>query len=269
MKKATLACALAALGFARTAGAQTLTLGTDRGRDPYESRQNFAVELRFSPWQPNVDGEFGGGAHPFYDFFGESDGASDPRRVRDRLLGGLEFDWQALRFGSVASLGLGVGAAYSAFTANSPVTATGQASGQESALHLLPMHGVAVLRFDLLARRTVVPLVFYGKAGLAVTHWWVTSGEDFARRNDNSPPAPDHTADFGKSARGFSLGWQFGGGVMLRLDWLEPRAQRAWDLEMGVNHSYLFAEYMVVSDWSRPQLHIGSNTWVFGLAFEL
>ena len=43
---------------------------------------------------------------------------------------------------------LALAAAYSAFTANSPVTATGQASGQESALHLLPMHGVAVLRWN-------------------------------------------------------------------------------------------------------------------------
>jgi hypothetical protein len=65
-----------------------------------------------------------------------------------------------------------------------------------------------------------------------------------------------------------SYGWQLAAGLMLRLDFLEPRAQRAWDLEMGVNHSYLFAEFMSVRDWDRPQLRLGSNTWVFGLAFE-
>jgi len=262
--------ALTALTAAPTlAQAQTWTIGEDRGRDPYESAQNFAFEARFSPWQPDVDSEFGGRARPFYDYFSYVD-ADGTKRVRDRLLGGLEVDWQALRLGSVASLGLGFGASYSQFGTAAPVTATGQASGQESTLHLLPVHGVVVARLDVLARRTVVPLVVYGKAGVVVTHWWMMLGEDFSRRNPGSPTVTtNNTGDYGQSARGFSYGWMFAAGAMLRLDFLEPRAQRSWDLEMGVNHSYLFAEYMVITDWSRPQLHVGSDAWVFGLAFEM
>lgn len=268
MKRFSPLAALAALTAAPAlASAQTFTLGNDAGRDPYESGQHVALEARFAPWQPNVDAEFGGRATPFYDYFGYTEG--DTRRVRDRLLGGLELDWQALRIGSVMSLGLGVGVTYSAFGASAPVTATGQSSGQESTLNLLPMYGVAVARIDVLARRTVVPLVLYAKGGVAVTHWWMMLGDDYARRGAGSPAAPDNDRDLGRSARGFSYGWQLAAGAMLRLDFLEPRVQRSWDLEMGVNHSYLFAEYMVVTDWSRPQLHVGSNTWVFGIAFEM
>jgi len=272
MKRSIPALALCALAAPSPAQAQTWTIGDD-GRAPYESAQNFAVEARFAPWQPDVDSEFGGRATPFYDYFGYSERASpgspEIRRVRDRLLGGLEVDWQALRFGPVASLGLGVGVSYSDLSAPAPVTATGASSGQTSTLHMLPMYAVLVARIDVLARRTVVPLVLYGKAGVAVTHWWVNAGDDFARRSEASPTAPNHTSDFGQSARGFSYGWQLAVGAMLRLDFLEPRVQRAWDLDMGVNHSYVFAEYMVVTDWNRPQLHVASNTWVFGVAFEL
>ncbi len=269
MKKRSLAwcLGLAALAAAPAASSQTLTLGEDTGRDPYETPQNFSLELRFSPWQPDVDSEFGGRAHPFRDYFGGTD-ENGQLRVTDHLLGGLQFDWQALRVASIFSLGLGVSASYSNFAANAPITASGQRSGQESTLHVVPMAALAVLRFDLLARRTVVPLVFYGKAGVAVTHWWIDAGDDYARRNAASPAAPDNTADFGRSARGFSYGWQVAAGAMLRLDFLEPRVQRSWDMEMGVNHSYVFAEYTMVSDWQRPQLHLGSKHWTFGVAFE-
>jgi len=267
MKRHIPALALGALVAPAAAQAQTWTIGDD-GRAPYESTQNFAVEARFGPWQPDIDSEFGGRARPFYDYFGYTD-ADGTRRVRDRLLGGLEVDWQAIRFGPVASLGIGVGISYSDLSAPAPVTATGQSSGQSSTLHVLPMYGVLVARIDLLARRTIIPLVFYGKAGVAVTHWWINAGDDYARRSAASPTAPNNASDFGQSARGFSYGWQLAAGAMFRLDFLEPRIQRSWDIEMGVNHSYLFAEYMIVTDWSRPQLHVASNTWIFGAAFEL
>jgi hypothetical protein len=268
MKRSVACVSFVVLLVAPTMGrTQTFTLGTDHGRDPYESDQHLTVEARFAPWQPDIDSEFGGRATPFYDYFGYTEG--DTRRVRDRLLGGVEVDWQALRLGSVMSLGLGVGVSYSAFGASAPITSTGQDSGQESSVHFLPMYGVLVARVDVLARRTVVPLVLYAKGGVAVTHWWMMLGDDFARRSAGSPVAPDNGRDLGRSARGFSYGWQLAAGAMLRLDFLEPRAQRSWDLEMGVNHSYLFAEYMVVTDWNRPQLHVASNTWVFGIAFDI
>jgi hypothetical protein len=267
-----LAATLAALALPSLSAAQTFELfGSDGANSRHESPQNFAMELRFSPWQPMIDSEFSGsGGGPFLQYFGERDARGVRTAVRDRLLGALELDWQALRINPIGSLGLGASVGFSSFTANAPLTATpSRDSGQESTLAMVPMYAVAVLRLDVLARRTVVPLVFYGKAGVAASYWWITSGENLARRSAASPMAPTNNAgDFGQAASGLSYAWQLAAGAMLRLDWLEPRAQRAWDLEMGVNHSYLFAEYMIVRDWERPQLRFGSNTWAFGVAFE-
>lgn len=262
-----LSASLAALALPSLVTAQTLEIGpTDHGRNRHESPQNFAVELRYSPWQPMIDSEFSGGGGPFLTYFGEADDGG--RRVTDRLLSALEFDWQVLRIHPIGSLGLAVGAGYSSFTATAPITGTDTSSGQESSLHIVPGYAVGVFRLDVLARNTVVPLVLYGKAGIAASYWWITSGDQLARRNALSPTAPDNARDFGQAATGLSYGWHLAAGAMIRLDFLEPRAQRAWDLQMGVNHSYLFAEYMIVRDWDRAQLRMGSNTWAFGLAFE-
>ncbi len=262
-----LSASFAALALPSVAPSQTLHLGPDDGgRNRHESPQNFAVELRFSPWQPAIDSEFTTGG-PFAAYFGEADG-SGARHVTDHLLGAVEFNWQALRISHVGSLGLGASVGYSSFTATAPITGTDTPSGQDSTLNILPTYAVAVLRVDVLARRTFIPLVLYGKAGVGASYWWITSGDQLARRNSLSPPAPDHARDIGLAATGLSYEWQLAAGAMIRLDWLEPRAQRAWDLQMGVNHSYIFAEYMVVRDWDRPQLRLGSQTWAFGVAFE-
>ncbi len=82
------------------AAAQTLEIGTeDRGRNPYATPQNFALELRGGPWTPNVDSEFGGaGNGPYHEIFGDE----------PRVHFSLEVDWQLLRINPIGSLGLGL-----------------------------------------------------------------------------------------------------------------------------------------------------------------
>jgi hypothetical protein len=273
VKRCSYALSLALVVASSSASAQTLELfGPDRGRAQYESDQSFALELRFSPWQPDVDSEFGNvpGGGPFLRYFGEASCGTDGRlRVCDRVLPALEFDWQALRIHPIGTLGLGVSLGYSSLSANAPLTSSPGVSEQSSSLNVLPAYAVGVLRLDVLARRTVIPLVFYGKAGVAGTYWWITSGDQLARRNAQSPTrSGEIIMGTEGAATGFSYAWQLAAGVMFRLDWLEPQAQRSWDVSMGVNHSYLFAEYMLVRDWDRAQLRLGSNTWTFGAAFE-
>ena len=46
---------------------------------------------------------------------------------------------------------------------------------------------------------------------------------------------------------------------------------RAFDLDMGVNNSYLFAEYLsaTIDDFGdRNSLHLGDDTVFFGVAFD-
>lgn len=254
------------------AHAQTFELfGPDSSRSRHESTQNFLVELRGGPWYPNTDSEFDGRATPFADMFGTA----------DRLQLGAEFDWQFLRINPIGSIGLGVGAGYTSASAIAPLTqnpmpaAAGwerPSDGQETTLQVIPGYAVAVVRIDVLARRTVVPLVPYVKYGVGYAYWWITNGDTLSRRSLGlSPGASATDSDLGQAATGGSLGAHFAAGLMLRLDVFEPAVQRGWDLQMGVNHSYVFAEY-VRSDLgalgSRPQLRLGTETWNVGLAME-
>lgn len=273
MKLQGVAIALALSLAASTSRAQTLELfGRDRSRGRYESPQNFALEVRGGPWYPNVDAEFGGRASPFADMFGAS----------DRALLSLEIDWQALRINYLGSIGIGVGAGYTAAGGVAPITQTPMPAdpaewnrpngGQETALAVIPMYAVGVLRLDVIARRTVVPLVPYVKFGLAYDYWWITNGDVLARRSVGlSPGANINDPDIEAGATGGTLGTHLALGMMLRLDFLEPRAARAWDLQMGVNHSYLFFEYVrhdASGIGSRPQLRLDYESWATGLAFE-
>lgn len=271
MRRSIAAAAITATLVSARAEAQTLELfGHDSSVSRHESEQSFALEIRGGPWYPSVDGEFTNGRHPFRDMFGTD----------QRVLMSLEFDWQALRFGPVGSLGLGVDVGYTGASAVSPLTAgmtsdptqwNRPSDGQSTKLNVLPGYLIGVFRLDILARRTVVPIVPYVKFGLSYAYWWVTNGDYLARRSSISPGATVGASDYDQAATGLSLGTHLALGAMVRLDIFEPRAQRAWDLAMGVNHSYLFFEY-VRSDTNglgaRPQLHLGYESWSTGLALE-
>ena len=264
--------ALVCAAMPSSAGAQTFEIfGRDRSRSRYESAQNFLVELRLGPWTPDIDAEFGGRSTPYADMFGTD----------ARWLPSAEFDWQALRINPVGSLGLAFGAGYTSASAVSPITQSPMppvatwnrpTDGSTTSLSVIPAYAALVFRLDVLARRTVVPIVPSVKYGVGGADWWINNGDALARRSlALSPGARASDTDLGQAATGFTFGTHFAAGVMLRLDVFEPRVQRSWDLSMGVNHSYLFAEYthaMLDGIGSRPQLRLGYETWTVGLAME-
>jgi hypothetical protein len=212
------------------------------------SPQNAAFELRFGPYKPKVDD---GLATPVYDdFFGDG----------RRYMFGFELDWQALRIPYLGSLGVGAGWGYTQMSAVNrlPEGSTETANvSQESSLNIMPFYGVGVLRIDTFARRFGVPIVPYGKFGLAYAFWWVNDGVGTA--------TSEETGLLGKDA---SFGTQAALGGMFLLDVLEPSAALGADNESGVNNSYLFFEWSM-SNYGGDQMNVGSNTWVTGLAFEM
>ncbi|MBI5516137.1 MAG: hypothetical protein HY909_20300 [Deltaproteobacteria bacterium] len=272
MKRAAVALSLAAALEAPEARAQLLEVfAPDRGRESFESPQNFAFELRGGPYYPVTDSEFGAGARrPIEEIFG----------TNDRLYLGVEFDWQLVRFNWVGSLGLGVAGGWASLSRPARVTsqsdtgetALGAETGQNTTLTVLPLAALAVVRLDGLARNTAVPVIPYLKLGVAYTVWWSSFGDGLSRLNEQSPTRTgEDPALFGRAAQGGSLGLQWAAGVMLRLDAFEPRAQRAWDANMGVNHSHLFIEWTqndAGTLGSRPQLRLGWASWVVGVELE-
>ncbi len=218
-------------------------------RDPerYRTDQHGAVELRIGPYRPRIDQEFAGAATPFQDIFGTSPSISV----------GLEGDWQALRIPHFGSLGPGVGFSYVQYTAYAlRETNPSERSAQPTRLWMLPAFAVAVLRLDVFARDFSIPLVPYAKAGLALTLW---EAKDAGRVSEED----------NVGAQGIETGVQAMLGGMLLLDFFAPQAAIDMDNSTGVNHAYLFGEWMVSDVASfESGLQTGVNTWQVGLTLE-
>ena len=234
---------LSSLGGSR-AFAQVIQDQNDRYRSP----QHFAFELRFGPYTPAIDSEFGGKRTPYRDFFGSG----------SHLMTQIEFDYQIIRH--MGSLGVGVGMGYLSATGNNRAEGSGALTADTSHLKLFPFSLSAVYRFDLALERWKFPLVPYGKAGLDYAIWSINNG------NGDVPSDPS-----GGTGRGGTWGWHVAVGLSLVLDVFDPVAAHQFDVEMGVNHTHLFVE---LGHWdisglgASDKLHLGDTTWLGGLMFE-
>jgi hypothetical protein len=248
----------AALLAASVAGAQSSHASSDwrqhdRSRilreERYASPQSFAFELRFGPYSPAVDDEFSG-AGPYKRTFGDG----------QEFYFGVEVDWLPLRIPYVGAIGPGLGWGYTSASAKAFVAgSSARAEAEETSLTIMPMHLSAVLRADELMRRTGVPIVPYAKAGLGMGLWTTSSGPGV--------PKPD-----GVRGEGITWGTHLALGGMLALNWLDRRSASQLDETTGINHTYLFGEWMLANldgIGSRPQMHVGTSTWVLGLGFDM
>ncbi|AGP35272.1 MXAN_2562 family outer membrane beta-barrel protein [Sorangium cellulosum] len=245
----------AALLVVSAAGAQTRSdwRQHDRARilreERYASPQSFAFELRFAPYSPEIDEEFSG-AGPYEGTFG--DGA--------QFYFGMELDWLPLRIPYVGAIGPGLGWGYTSTSAKAfEAGSATRAEAEETSLTVMPMHVSAVLRGDELMRRTGVPIVPYAKAGLGMGLWFTSSGPG--------------TADVdGVRGEGITWGTHLALGAMLALNWMDRRASSQLDETTGINHTYFFGEWMYANLdglGSSPQMHVGTSTWVLGLALDM
>jgi hypothetical protein len=214
----------------------------------YRSPQRFAFELRFGPYRPDIDSEFGGNRHPYADFYGSG----------RKLLMQAELDYQFFRkFGSLA---IGGGLGYFSATAKNPATNGTGLTADSTNLQIIPLSASLVYRFDYLFERRQIPVVPYGKLGLDYAIWRVNDANDQIASDGR-----------GGSGRGGVRGWHAALGVSLVLDFLDPDSAKAFDDEMGVNHTHLFVEFShadISGLGQANKIHLGDTTWVAGLLFE-
>ena len=109
------------------------------------------------------------------------------------------------------------------------VTEDGVETAEKTALKVVPLRLNAFYKFDYPAFRWSVPLVPYAQAG-AHLHALV---DQQGRR---------HPGAEGRSGKGGRWGYGLTLGASFLLDVLEPRLARDFDTDLGVNHSYFFAE---------------------------
>jgi hypothetical protein len=243
----------------------------------YESPQWFAFELKFGSYSPHIDASPGlNGKHPFADLFNPQGTYGQPP---GRLLTSIEFDVQFLhKFGSLGA-GLSVGYyrrtthafQYLDLQGTQCMVPNCVRSGDITALNMLPVEALLVYRFDVMALRWRVPLVPYLKIGMAYYFWWIENGTGGIAKAFTNPtmPGTSPTVD----GWGGTLGWVLNPGLAFLLDVLEPQAARGLDGELGINHTYLFAElhYTDINFFHRGgnnTLDLSDVSFNCGLAFE-
>ena len=247
---------LAASAVTTTAAAQEDRQDVLYGRHKnYESTQHFAFELRFSPFYPEVDSDPSlHGQTPLHDLF----------TGKNRLLVAGEFDWQVARIPHVGTIGPGIGLGYTTMSADAPfltahVPSGTTTSGETTSLTIIPIYVVAVARVDVLWRELRVPLVPYAKLGLGYSIW----------RASNSLGTSSYQ---GVAGDGGSFGTELGVGISFNVNVFDEYAAKTFDESVGVNGTYLFAEYTRADlDGLGIQQHpmrVGGQMATFGLAVE-
>ena len=218
-------------------------------RPAYESPQSWAFELRFGPYKPLIDSEFATTPGPYERIFGNS----------KRVFIGAELDYQLLRIPYVGTLGPGAAWHYTKMTGTAKKQGTTENSAEGTSLWIMPMYLVGVLRVDVFARQWGVPLVPYGKLGAGYAIWKATN--DLGTSVSN-----------GVAGRGHSYGLHYAFGLALQLDPFDRRSAAELDESVGINHSYLYLEWMksnLDGFGSGTQMRVGASTWSLGLAFEI
>jgi hypothetical protein len=249
------ACAIAVAGiWSISDDAHAIELGTPAQTHPFRSPQNFALELRFSPYYPAVDDEPGLRGTPFKDRFGEN----------PRLYFGLEFDWQTFRIPYVGTIGPGLGAGIVGMSRPARTRDSNRPSGDEYSLDIYPMYLSAVLRADTFWRELGLPIVPYGKLGLGLAFWSASKAGNTSKTQLPTESKP-------VTGEGMTLGTHVALGAAFALDALDSGASRNMDNAIGINNTYIYAEYYWLNLNGLAQdkvLYVGTNTWAAGLAFE-
>ncbi|HNZ02699.1 MAG TPA: MXAN_2562 family outer membrane beta-barrel protein [Myxococcota bacterium] len=215
-----------------------------------ESPRRFILEARFGTFQPAVDSDFGN-ATPFEDVFG--DGMF--------LMTQLEFEYEI--WNKVGIIAVGITAGYSRMAGSGINPSDGTAATDGTAMNVMPLSAQLVYRFDYLAQRYNVPLVPHVKAGLDYWIWWIEDGVgDVAVVNDGGNP---------KKGYGGTWGGHVGLGIGFLLDFIAPRMAQTFDVDVGVNNSYIFFEYnwAWINDFGvGDRMNLSSGSFIGGLAFE-
>ncbi|OJH39465.1 MXAN_2562 family outer membrane beta-barrel protein [Cystobacter ferrugineus] len=223
---------------------------------PTQSPRNGSVELRLGSYRPQIDAEEGVSGSPFSDVFGEE--------------GWLLFELELQRFfyQGIGTAGLSLAAGY-AEKYGYALREDGSPSSERQSFHVVPLHLRGVYRFDYPAFQWGIPLIPYVKPGLVFVPWWTNKG---GKIND-VPATPGGEGTEGTPARkgsGVRFGWEVAVGLSFMLDVLEPRFARDFDSDLGINHSYVFAEYTYskVNNFGGPGFNLSDSYWMFGLALD-
>ena len=134
-----------------------------------------------------------------------------------------------------------------------------------TSMQMIPLRLYALYRVEQLDKYFNVPLVPYAKIGLNYYIWWI---------KDNHDSVAEYTdPNTGDSYDGYggTFGWDVSVGVLLSLNFLDSGMATTFDMEYGINNTYLYFEYIFafVDDFgSDSSFDLSNQYWLTGIAFD-
>jgi len=184
-----------------------------------ESPRWGSFALDFSTYRPNVDSELPA-QRPFETVFG----------TRHNIM--FRLDAAYTIFSQWGSLEAGLGAGYWQKGGKGRLP-DGTVSSDSTYIRIVPTRVTLTYRFDLFSNRyRWMPIAPYARFALDRYNWWVTNGAGNVAKTN------------GRSGSGATNGYSFAGGLALDLGAVDPTLARDMDRSTGINHTYLFVEFM-------------------------
>jgi hypothetical protein len=194
---------------------------------------NWGIELRLGPYSPAISNDPAAKSY-YHDMFKAHDKSLFKGQPLMKAIEGDYYFWRD--YGLLGAL-FRVGqwqASGTTFKCSSSVcsaaTNTGIPGTGTNQLLAIPLNVGLVYRMDLMKRYWNIPLVIYGKATIDYYFWWARTQGKIAKTED------------GKSAKGGSWGYSYGGGLSFNLDFLDPRSSIHGRATSNIADSYLFME---------------------------
>lgn len=204
------------------------------------SSERFALLLGLGAYQPTRND---GGA------FDQTFGGDQGPMLR------LGLDYYAYRIPYVGPIGLGVHTGWARYKGTAcdnsvpPICNGSTGITEKLKLNIFPVAALALLRIDVLARHTPVPLIFTGRIGVDSVFFISKKGST-------------------KDGKGRTHGLRWGLEAAIELNSISPRRAASLDDEFGINSSFLFVE--IFSSDADSKIPLGDKlAWVIGLGLTL
>ena len=221
-----------------------------------ESDRSFGVSLNVGDYRPSkIDSENGLTTEPYKEIFDN----------KSELMFKLGLDYElfqrlgTLSIGGTAGFWQVVGKGIYNYGTN-----TITKSQDTTVFDIVPFELNLMYKFDYYANTLNIPLVPYGKIGLDYYVYWITDAKGDVSNYKNSD---------GKSFDGYGgkMGYHYAGGIMFLLDWIDSETAADFDMEFGVNNSYLFMEIYksVVDGFGSDGFNLSSTGFLFGLYLDI
>jgi len=210
----------------------------------------FLVFLFVSPNLHAIDGEVNFNSSFYY-----------PEKIDEEVLGSpiKDIGGDSLRYLPMLNFGLRVpllekyirwtftgGAGYTRMSGTS-IKADGEKSADKSHIHLIPLTGETKLRPVY-----SFPVYPYASIGLDYYIWWIREHGSTAEE-------------------GGTFGFHGNFGIMISLNWLDPKSSRKLEKSSGITNTGLFVHYHVekIDDFGKEKsIDLSCNRFEFGIIFE-